>query len=51
MKEDSEPSMRNGKHNNDVDYEEQESDIITDYEMAQLRSLRAEPIEGTHIVL
>ncbi|KAJ3776446.1 hypothetical protein FB446DRAFT_785141 [Lentinula raphanica] len=51
MKEDSEPSMRNGKHNNDVDYEDQESDTITDYEMAQLRSLRAEPIEGTHIVL
>ncbi|KAJ3841158.1 hypothetical protein F5878DRAFT_30965 [Lentinula raphanica] len=51
MKEDSEPSMRNGKHNNDTDYEDQEFDTITDYEMAQLRSLRAEPIEGTHIVL
>ncbi|KIK70288.1 hypothetical protein GYMLUDRAFT_236692 [Collybiopsis luxurians FD-317 M1] len=30
---------------------EQESDTLTDFEMAQLRSMRAESIEGVHVVV
>ncbi|KAJ3714655.1 hypothetical protein DFJ43DRAFT_1103427 [Lentinula guzmanii] len=52
MKDDSETNHRHGKENTS-DYEEQEFDTLTDFEMAQLRSLRVEvePIQGAHLVI
>ncbi|KAJ3814337.1 hypothetical protein EV368DRAFT_62483 [Lentinula lateritia] len=52
MKESSETTTNDGTDKLDsLDDPEPPSDTLTDFEMAQLRSLRAESIEGAHLVI